>query len=51
MRKENLTYYFSVEGQTEKMYLDWLQGCINRSSEAKYTVKLDTKVEKDPYRV
>lgn len=48
MRKENLTYYFSVEGQTEKMYLDWLQSCINKSSEAKYTVKLDTKVEKDP---
>ena len=48
MRKENLTYYFSVEGQTEKMYLDWLQSCINKSPEAKYTVKLDTKVEKDP---
>ena len=29
MRKENMTYYFSVEGETEKWYLDWLQNCIN----------------------
>lgn len=28
MRKENRTYYFSVEGETEKWYLDWLQSTI-----------------------
>ncbi len=48
MRKENMTYYFSVEGETEKWYLDWLQNCINECDEAKYKVKLDSKIEKDP---
>lgn len=37
MRKENRTYYFSVEGETEKWYLDWLQSAINASTLAKYT--------------
>lgn len=49
MRKENRTYYFSVEGETEKWYLDWLQKEINANYEAKYTVKLDSKIEKDPF--
>lgn len=48
MRKEKLTYYFSVEGETEKWYLDWLQDHINESRDAKYTVKLDSKIQKDP---
>lgn len=48
MRKENRTYYFSVEGETEKWYLDWLQGQINANPNAKYTVKLDSKIQKDP---
>lgn len=48
MRKENRTYYFSVEGETEKWYLDWLQGIINAAPEAKCTVKLDGKIQKDP---
>ena len=48
MRKENMTYYFSVEGETEKWYLDWLQGCINECAQAKYKVKLDSRIEKDP---
>lgn len=48
MRKENRTYYFSVEGDTEKWYLDWLQQMINKESDIKYTVKLDSKKEKDP---
>lgn len=48
MRKENRTYYFSVEGETEKWYLDWLQGAINANPAAKYTVKLDCKIQKDP---
>ena len=46
MRKENMTYYFSVEGETEKWYLDWLQNCINECDEAKYKVKLDSKNRK-----
>lgn len=48
MRKENRTYYFSVEGETEKWYLDWLQNTINADPDAKYTVKLDSKIQKDP---
>ncbi len=48
MRKENRTYYFSVEGETEKWYLDWLQGVINANPAAEYTVKLDSKIQKDP---
>lgn len=48
MRKENRTYYFSVEGETEHWYLDWLQKAINAAPNAKYKVKLDSKVEKNP---
>lgn len=48
MRKENRTFYFSVEGETEKWYLDWLQDLINTNPAAKYTVKLDSKINKDP---
>ena len=50
MRKENRTYYFSVEGDTEQWYLEWLQRKINAEPAAKYTVKLDSKVEKDPVK-
>ena len=46
--KENRTYYFSVEGETEQWYLEWLQQLINNDRTAKYTVKLDSKVQKDP---
>lgn len=48
MRKENRTYYFSVEGETEQWYIEWLQRLINSHLEAKYTVKLDSKIAKDP---
>ncbi len=48
MRKENRTYYFSVEGDTEQWYLEWLQRMINAEPNARYTVKLDSKIQKDP---
>lgn len=48
MRKETRKYYFSVEGETEKWYLDWLQKTINAIPESKYNVKLDAKIQKDP---
>ena len=48
MRKETRKYYFSVEGATEKWYLDWLQKTINAIPESKYNVKLDAKIQKDP---
>ncbi|WP_288655369.1 RloB domain-containing protein [uncultured Gemmiger sp.] len=48
MRKVNQTFYFSVEGQTEQQYIQWLQKVINSSSEALCHVKLNVKVEKNP---
>lgn len=48
MRKENRTYYFSGEGENEKEYLDCLQATVNANPSAKYTVKLDSKIQKDP---
>ena len=48
MRKVNRTFYFSVEGQTEQQYIQWLQNAINNSPEASCHVKLSVKVEKDP---
>lgn len=48
MRKETKKYYFSVEGETEKWYLEWLENTINSISEIEYRVKLDSKIQKDP---
>lgn len=48
MRKENRVYYFSVEGETEKWYLEWLQRTINSEPAALYRARLDVKIEKDP---
>lgn len=40
-------YYFSVEGQTEKLYLEWLEMQINADS--RYPpVRFHVRVEKDP---
>jgi len=50
MRKKNNTYYFSVEGETEKWYLEWLQRTINATSAALYTVKFDCSIQKDPLK-
>jgi hypothetical protein len=50
IRKKTLKYYFSVEGQTEKWYLDWLEKLINNTNESLYKVKLDSRVEKSPFR-
>jgi len=33
-RKSTLKYYFSVEGETEQWYLEWLQEQINNAPEA-----------------
>lgn len=48
MRKENRTYYFSVEGETEKRYFHWLQNIINSTEESKYSVKLNHSVQPNP---
>lgn len=50
VRKYTKKYYFSVEGETEKWYLEWLRDCINSLDEAEYRVMFDCKVEKSPTR-
>lgn len=48
MKKSTKKYYFTVEGNTEKWYLDWLQKIINSTEEAIYKVSIDSCVEKNP---
>lgn len=48
MRKEKQTYFFSVEGETEQWYLEWLQKVINEQADTKYVVKFNSKVQMDP---
>lgn len=47
-KKYTKTYYFSVEGETEKLYLSWLQRVINAEENSKNKVKFDVKIEKNP---
>lgn len=49
MRKLTKKYYFSVECETEKWYLDRLQDLIN-NSDAACKVSFDSKVQKDPVK-
>ncbi len=48
MRKENRVFYFSVEDETERWYLEWLQKKMNNEPTVNYTAKFDVKIEKDP---
>lgn len=48
MKAMTKKYYFSVEGKTEKWYLDWLQNAINTANTTTYKVVFDSKVEKNP---
>lgn len=48
--KENRKYYFTVEGETERWYLQWLQHKINTEPTANYTVSLDCPIQKDPVK-
>lgn len=41
-------YVFSVEGETEKWYLEWLQEKINLCDNLKCKTKIDAKVQKSP---
>lgn len=45
-RKSKIQYYFSVDGETEKLYLEHLQKLINQCQEAKNTVKFIIKVQR-----
>ena len=48
--KATKKYYFSVEGETEKWYLDWLQDKINGEADAKFKVSIDSKIQKNPLK-
>lgn len=48
--KTTKKYYFSVEGETEKWYLDWLKEKVNNEPAAKYKVAIDCKVQKNPFK-
>ncbi len=48
-RKTNLQYWFTVEGETEKMYMDYVQKLINNKKDMDNHVTINTKVCKSPY--
>lgn len=47
-RKENRRYVFTVEGETENWYLNWLQEQINLCEKSKYIVSIVSKVQQNP---
>ena len=49
-RKRTLKYYFSVEGETEYWYLEWLQDQINNSPDAANKVSFNKQIQKDPLK-
>ena len=50
-RKETHKHYFSVEGETEKWYLEWLEARINADTRATARVSFSVKVQKDPLKM
>ena len=49
-RKLRKNYYFSVEGETEKWYLKWLENQINNNDNASFKVNFKVYVQKDPVK-
>ncbi|MBT2289024.1 RloB domain-containing protein [Paenibacillus albidus] len=49
-KKTNRKYYFSVEGETEKWYLEWIKQLMNNDPSAAHTVTIDCKKEKNPLK-
>ncbi len=49
-RKMNARYYFTVEGETEKWYLEWLRDAINADPRSKVKVVCSPKVQKNPVK-
>ena len=47
MKKNNI-YYFSVEGETEKWYLKWLENLVNNDSNTKRKITIKCEVQKNP---
>lgn len=49
-RRQADKYWFSVEGETEKWYLEWLRDVVNADPRATRKVAFDVKVEKNPLK-
>lgn len=49
-RKTNVRYHFTVEGETEKWYLEWLRDQINADERARVNVSCSPKVQKNPLK-
>lgn len=49
-RKITQKYYFTVEGETEKWYIEWLEKTINSLEQSAIKVSFNCKVEKNPYK-
>lgn len=50
-RKIAIKYYFSVEGETEKWYLEWLASEIRKSDNAKCHADIRAVVQTDPVKM
>lgn len=49
-RKSIKKYFFIVEGETEKWYLEWLKDRINECAEAACKVSFDIQIQKNPLK-
>lgn len=49
-RKPTRKYYFSVEGETEQWYLEWLRDTINNTEKASFRISIDCMVKKNPLK-
>lgn len=49
-RKTNSRYYFTVEGETERWYLEWLRDSINSDPRATCKIACTPKVQKNPLK-
>lgn len=50
-RKETKAYYFTVEGETEELYLKWLQNEINNSPAASHLVVIKSYKKVNPIKL
>ena len=50
IRKIKRKYFFSVEGETEQWYLEWVKNQINKEETATCEVVFDVKIEKNPVK-
>lgn len=47
---ETKKYVFTVEGETEQWYLEWLRDRINECGERSYNVAIEAKVQQSPQK-